>query len=50
MFWGGVQALTGHRHRRLHALITHDVAVYAAHLPPTSIRRSATTRFSPGWN
>jgi putative NIF3 family GTP cyclohydrolase 1 type 2 len=33
MFWGGVQALTGHRHRRLHALITHDVAVYAAHLP-----------------
>jgi dinuclear metal center YbgI/SA1388 family protein len=33
MFWAGVQALTGHRHLRLRALITHDVAVYAAHLP-----------------
>jgi dinuclear metal center YbgI/SA1388 family protein len=33
MFWGGVQPITGHRHRRLHALLAHDVAVYAAHLP-----------------
>jgi dinuclear metal center YbgI/SA1388 family protein len=33
MFWGGVQPLTGHRHQRLWSLITHDVAVYAAHLP-----------------
>lgn len=33
MFWGGVQAVTGHRHKRLWTLITHDVAVYAAHLP-----------------
>jgi dinuclear metal center YbgI/SA1388 family protein len=33
MFWGGVQALVGHRHQRLWALITHDVAVYSAHLP-----------------
>jgi dinuclear metal center YbgI/SA1388 family protein len=33
MFWGGVQAITGHRHRRLWNLVTHDVAVYAAHLP-----------------
>jgi dinuclear metal center YbgI/SA1388 family protein len=33
MFWGGVQPLTGHRHQRLWALMTHDVAVYAAHLP-----------------
>ena len=33
MFWGGVQPLTGHRHSRLWALLTHDVAVYAAHLP-----------------
>jgi dinuclear metal center YbgI/SA1388 family protein len=33
MFWGGVQPLTGHRVERLRALITHDVAVYAAHLP-----------------
>lgn len=33
MFWGGVQALTGHRHQRLRALMTRDVAVYAAHLP-----------------
>jgi dinuclear metal center YbgI/SA1388 family protein len=33
MFWGGVQPLTAHRHQRLWALVTHDVAVYAAHLP-----------------
>jgi len=33
MFWGGPQPITGHRHRRLWSLITHDVAVYAAHLP-----------------
>jgi dinuclear metal center YbgI/SA1388 family protein len=33
MFWGGVQPLTEHRHQRLWALITHDVAVYSAHLP-----------------
>jgi dinuclear metal center YbgI/SA1388 family protein len=33
MFWGGVQPITGHRHQRLWSLITHDVAVYAAHLP-----------------
>jgi dinuclear metal center YbgI/SA1388 family protein len=33
MFWGGVQPITGHRHQRLWSLVTHDVAVYAAHLP-----------------
>lgn len=33
MFWGGVQPLTEHRHKRLWMLITHDVAVYSAHLP-----------------
>ena len=33
MFWGGVQPLTGHRHQRLWSLVTHDVAVYSAHLP-----------------
>ncbi len=33
MFWGGVQPITGHRHQRLWGLVTHDVAVYAAHLP-----------------
>src|SRR5579884_2919379 len=33
MFWGGVQPITGHRHRRLWLLMTHDVAVYSAHLP-----------------
>jgi dinuclear metal center YbgI/SA1388 family protein len=33
MFWGGVQPITGHRHQRLWSLLTHDVAVYAAHLP-----------------
>lgn len=33
MFWGGVQPLTKHRHKRLWMLVTHDVAVYSAHLP-----------------
>jgi dinuclear metal center YbgI/SA1388 family protein len=33
MFWGGVEPITGHRHARLAALVRHDVAVYAAHLP-----------------
>jgi len=33
MFWGGVQPLTGHRHKQLRELITHDVAVYSSHLP-----------------
>jgi dinuclear metal center YbgI/SA1388 family protein len=33
MFWGGVQPITGHRHQRLWSLVTHDVAVYSAHLP-----------------
>jgi dinuclear metal center YbgI/SA1388 family protein len=33
MFWGGVQPITGHRHQRLWSLISHDVAVYSAHLP-----------------
>jgi dinuclear metal center YbgI/SA1388 family protein len=33
MFWGGVQPITAHRHQRLWSLVTHDVAVYSAHLP-----------------
>jgi dinuclear metal center YbgI/SA1388 family protein len=33
MFWGGLQPITSHRHARLWTLITHDVAVYSAHLP-----------------
>jgi dinuclear metal center YbgI/SA1388 family protein len=33
MFWGGLEPITGHRHQRLWALLTHDVAVYSAHLP-----------------
>lgn len=33
MFWGGASPITGARHRRLWSLVTHDVAVYSAHLP-----------------
>ena len=33
MFWGGPVPITGAHHRRLWSLMTHDVAVYAAHLP-----------------
>jgi dinuclear metal center YbgI/SA1388 family protein len=33
LYWGGLQSTTGFRYRRMHALITNDVAVYSAHLP-----------------
>jgi dinuclear metal center YbgI/SA1388 family protein len=33
LFWSGLQPITGRFHRRLHALLTHDTAVYASHLP-----------------
>lgn len=33
MFWDGAAPITGARHRRLWSLVTHDVAVYSAHLP-----------------
>ena len=33
MFWGGTQPIVGSRRQRLHALLSHDVAVYSAHLP-----------------
>jgi dinuclear metal center YbgI/SA1388 family protein len=33
MFWGGTQAIRGPNYQRLRDLITHDIAVYASHLP-----------------
>lgn len=33
MFWGGLQPVQGVAYDRLRALIMHDVAVYASHLP-----------------
>lgn len=33
MFWGGTQPVVGAMYDRLRLLITHDVAVYASHLP-----------------
>ena len=33
MFWGGLQPLRGMAYKRVRALIEHDIAVYAAHLP-----------------
>lgn len=33
LFWDGVAGVTGRRYRRLRALLDHDVAVYAAHIP-----------------
>lgn len=33
MFWSGIQPITGPAHQRLRSLVTHDIAVYAAHLP-----------------
>jgi dinuclear metal center YbgI/SA1388 family protein len=33
MFWGGAQRITGAVYERLQRLISHDIAVYASHLP-----------------
>ena len=33
MFWSGLQSIRGARYERLRALLDHDIAVYAAHLP-----------------
>lgn len=33
MFWGGNQRLVEHAYARLRDLVTHDIAVYASHLP-----------------
>ena len=33
LFWGGLQPLTGAHLERVRLLLTHDVALYAAHLP-----------------
>lgn len=33
MFWGGAQPIRGAAYQRLRRLFTHDVAVYASHLP-----------------
>jgi len=33
LYWGGLQSAVGFRYRRMQSLITHDIAVYSAHLP-----------------
>lgn len=33
MFWGGAQPVVGASYERLRLLLTHDLAVYSAHLP-----------------
>lgn len=33
LFWDGNKPVTGRRHRRLRTLLTHDIAVYSAHIP-----------------
>jgi dinuclear metal center YbgI/SA1388 family protein len=33
MFWGGARPIVGAAYERLRALVMHDVAVYASHLP-----------------
>lgn len=33
LFWGGLRPITGTMHRRLTALLEHDIALYASHLP-----------------
>jgi dinuclear metal center YbgI/SA1388 family protein len=33
LFWDGNQPVTGRRYRRIRALLEHDIAVYAAHIP-----------------
>ena len=33
LFWGGLTPVTGPMYHRLQTLLTHDIAVYSAHLP-----------------
>lgn len=33
LFWDGNRPVTGRRYRRLSGLLTHDIAVYSAHIP-----------------
>jgi dinuclear metal center YbgI/SA1388 family protein len=33
LFWGGLRPLTGRDYARVAALVSHDIAVYSAHLP-----------------
>src|SRR4029079_16562106 len=33
MFWGGLQPITGLTYERYASLVSHDIAVYSAHLP-----------------
>jgi dinuclear metal center YbgI/SA1388 family protein len=33
LFWGGLRPITGPLYRRVAALLSHDIALYAAHLP-----------------
>src|SRR5690348_1720108 len=33
MFWGGLQPVTGLTYERYASLLSHDIAVYSAHLP-----------------
>lgn len=33
LFWDGNQPVVGRRYRRIRALLEHDIAVYAAHIP-----------------
>jgi len=33
LFWDGTPSVTGRRYRRLKSLLSHDIALYAAHLP-----------------
>lgn len=33
LFWSGLQPVAGRLYRRIHALLSHDIALYGAHLP-----------------
>lgn len=33
LFWASIEPIVGPSYRRLHALMTHDIAVYSSHLP-----------------
>ena len=47
LLWDGNVPLTGRRYRRVAALLEHDIALYAAHIPLDLHPRWATTWCSP---
>ncbi len=48
MFWSGLQRFDGHLYERLHRLLSHDIAIYSAHLPLDAHAEHGNSRLLAG--